>query len=301
MTLADRLAAARTRAAVGPVLSRGLLRVTGKDRHDYLQRMCTQNLAGLAPGSAAYGAFLTAKGRLVGEGAILIRDDHILIDVDSAAAEATRAHLEKFVIMDEVVLEDASAALRVLPIFGPQGAALAKEGEVARAESARRGVPSLDLYLPPSEAAALRQALLSRGAVALSQEDLEALRIEAGIPRFGAEMDGERLPMEAGLTRAAVHFGKGCYIGQEVVLRATVRGHLQRGLVQLALPPQAGPGAPLLAGGQEVGWVTSAAETSLGRLGLGYVRRAHWKEGERLATAGGEAVIRKVVVHEDGC
>ena len=132
-------------------------------------------------------------------------------------------------------------------------------------------------------------------------DDLEALRIEAGLARFGADMDAERLPMEAGLTRQAIHFGKGCYIGQEVVLRATVRGHLQKGLVQLALPPGAGPGARLLAAGQEVGWVTSAAETTQGRLGLGYLRRAHWKEGERLATEGGEAVVRRMVVEEGTC
>ncbi len=104
--------------------------------------------------------------------------------------------------------------------------------------------------------------------------------------------------MEAGLTRGAIHFGKGCYIGQEVVVRATVRGHLQKGLVQLSLPPGAAPGARLTAAGAEVGWVTSAAETTRGRIGLGYVRRAHWKEGERLATDGGEAVVRRVIVTE---
>jgi epoxyqueuosine reductase len=301
MTLAERLAAARGRAAVGPVLMRGILRVTGKDRLDYLQRMCTQNLAGLAPGGAVYGAFLTAKGHLVGEGTVLARPEHLLLDVDPAAAAATRAHLEKFVVMDEVVLEDVSASLRVLPVFGPEGMALARGRDRPKAETARRGAPALDLYLEPEEAEALREALLARGAVSLGSADLEALRIEAGIPRFGADMDGERLPMEAGLTRAAVHFGKGCYIGQEVVLRATVRGHLQKGLVQLALPPGAGTGAKLLAGGAEVGWVTSAAETSQGRLGLGYLRRAHWKEGESLATAGGEAVVRKVIVHEGTC
>ncbi len=105
--------------------------------------------------------------------------------------------------------------------------------------------------------------------------------------------------MEAGLTRSAISFTKGCYTGQEVVLRATVRGHLQRGLVQLALPAAAGPGAALTAGGKEVGVVTSAADTPEGRIGLGYLRRAHWKEGERVQAAGAEAVVRRVIV-EDG-
>jgi hypothetical protein len=105
--------------------------------------------------------------------------------------------------------------------------------------------------------------------------------------------------MEAGLTRAAISFTKGCYTGQEVVLRATARGHLQRGLVQLALPAGAGPGTPLAAGGQEVGRVTSAAETPEGRVGLGYLRRAHWKVGERVQAGGADAIVRRVIV-EDG-
>ncbi len=298
MTLARKLAAARGGFAVGPAERRGILRAGGKDRQDYLQRMCTQNLAGLGPGQSAYGAFLTAKGHLVGEGTVLVRPDEILLDVAPAALAATRAHLQKFVVTDEVVLEDLSAALAVVPVLGPQGVEAAREEDVPRAESRRRGAPAVDLYLPPAEAEAARQALVSRGAASLEVSDLEALRIEAGLARFGADMDGDRLPMEAGLTRDAIHFGKGCYVGQEVVLRATVRGHLQKGLVQLGLPAGAGPGARLLAGGEEVGWVTSAAETSQGRLGLGYLRRAFWKEGQRLGTAGGEAVVRRVLVEE---
>jgi folate-binding protein YgfZ len=303
MTLAEKLAAARDGAAVGPVLRRGLLRFTGKDRLDYLQRMCTQDLSGLAPGGAVYGAFLTARGHLVGEGMILVRTDEVLVDVDPAAAEATRAHLEKFVIMDDVTAEDVAGEMRVVAALGRDGVRYAREraGAAPSAVNPRRGAPALDVVLPAAEAEGFRAELVARGAAALEGSDLEALRIEAGLARFGADMDAERLPMEAGLTRAAVHFGKGCYIGQEVVLRATVRGHLQKGLVQLSLPPGAQPGARLLAGGQDVGWVTSAAETTQGRLGLGYLRRAYWKEGERLATDGGEAVVRRVIVHEETC
>jgi tRNA-modifying protein YgfZ len=265
--------------------------------------MCTQDLAGLGPGQAAYGAFLTAKGRLLGEGMILVRGEDVILDVAPAAVAATRAHLEKFVIMDDVTLEDWSESLGVVPVLGPVGTRRAREraASAPTVENSRRGAPALDVLLPVDEAEAFRAALVADGAIALEEADLEALRIEAGIARFGTDMDSERLPMEAGLTRQAIHFGKGCYIGQEVVLRATVRGHLQKGLVQLALPPGAGPGARLVAGGEEAGWVTSAAETTMGRLGLGYLRRAHWKEGERLDTDGGLAVVRKVIVQEETC
>jgi folate-binding protein YgfZ len=301
MTSAAKLEAARARWAVGPVEARGLLRATGADARDYLHRMSTQDVNALGPGQSAHAAFLTAKGHLVGEGHVVVREGEILVDVDPAAAADLRAHLERFVIMDDVALEDLSPTLRVLPVLGPEAAARlgGRAPGAPRFENGRRGAPAIDLVLPAAEAGALRAALVAEGAADLDAADIEALRILGGVARFGADMDGSRLPMEAGLTRSAIHFSKGCYIGQEVVLRATARGHLQRGLVQLSLPPDAGPGTPLLAGAQEVGVVTSAADTPEGRIGLGYLRRAHWTVGAKVAAAGGEAVVRRVLV-EDG-
>jgi tRNA-modifying protein YgfZ len=301
MTLADQLSAARAGFAVGPVLAPAVLCASGKDAKDYLHRMSTQDVARLPPGGAAYAAFLDAKGHLLGEGHVLARADDLLIELDPAAIAATRALLEKLVIMDDVLFEDVSAAWRVLPVLGSEAAALlgARADGAPRVANARRGAPAIDLWLAPEEAERLRAALVDDGAIPLDAAALEVLRIEAGLPRYGADMDASRLPMEAGLTRAAISFAKGCYIGQEVVLRATARGHLQRGLVQLALPDDAGPGTPLLVGGQEVGVVTSAAETPAGRLGLGYLRRAHWTPGAKVQAGAGEATVRKVIV-EDG-
>lgn len=301
MTLADKLDAARARLAVGPVLARGILRATGKDAKDYLHRVTTQEVNAVPPGRSTYLAILNAKGHLLGEGHLLVGEDALLLDLDPAALAEARAHLERFVIMDDVAFEDLSGALRVVPVLGPEAAAraAARAPSAPRIEDVRRGAPAVDVLLPPAEAEALRSALVADGAAPLDADDLEALRVLGGVARWGAELDATRLPMEAGLTRAAISFAKGCYTGQEVVLRATARGHLQRGLVQLALPPGAGPGAALRAGGQEVGVVTSAVDAPEGRVGLGYVRRAHWKPGERLAAGGGEAVVRSVVV-EDG-
>jgi hypothetical protein len=301
MISSEKLAAAREGAAVGPVLSPAVLRATGKDAKDYLHRMSTQDVARLAPGQAAYAAFLNAKGHLLGEGHVVQQADGLLLLLDPGAVPETLALLEKLVIMDEVVFEDVSGAWRVVPALGPGAAALLARlpAGTLRFEDGRRGAPCVDVLLPPGDAEALRADLAARGAAALDADDLEALRILGGIARFGADVDASRLPMEAGLTRAAIAFTKGCYIGQEVVLRATARGHLQRGLVQLGLPPGAGAGAPLSAGGAEVGVVTSAVDTPEGRVGLGYLRRAHWKVGEKVATPAGEAVVRRVIV-EDG-
>lgn len=300
MTLSERISAARTGAAVGPTLARGLLRVTGKDRQDYLHRMSTQEVNGLAPGGAAFVAFLDVKGRVLAEGMLVLRPDDVLLDVDPRAVEGLRDHLVRYVIMDEVEIEDLSTALRVVPALGPAGVELARERSAGAAawSNPRRGAPARDVLLPEAEAEALRAGLVAAGAAPLEESDLEALRIMAGVPRFGVDVDSSRLVMEAGLLGPAVSFSKGCYLGQEVVLRGTFRGQIQKGLVQLALPEGAAPGAPLVAGGKEVGVVTSAAETPEGRLGLGYLRRAHWKEGERLSTPAGDASVRRVLVTE---
>jgi folate-binding protein YgfZ len=292
--------AAKDGWAVGPVEAKAILRVSGRDAKDYLHRMTTQDLNALPPGGSAYAAVLSAKGHLLADAHALVEDDAVLLVMDAGAAVEAVPHLEKFVIMDDVVFENLSAALRIVPLLGPEVATKlgARGAGLRRISNRRRGTPALDLVVPAPEADALRAELVAAGFHDLSPEDVEALRILGGQARFGADMDSTRLPMEAGLTRLAISFGKGCYTGQEVVLRATVRGHLQRGLVQLALPPGAGPGAPLSAGGLEVGIVTSAADTPEGRIGLGYLRRAHWKEGERVESPAGAAVVRKVLVEE---
>lgn len=301
MTLSNAaLLAARDGWAVGPVEAPAILRATGQDALDYLHRVTTQDLKALPPGASAYTAVLDAKGHLLADAHVLVEPDAVVLVMDAAAAVQAVPHLEKFVVMDDVAFENLSAALRVVPLLGPEVATkLGGRGEgLRRISNRRRGAPALDLLVPAAAADQLRAELVSDGFHDLSAADLEALRILAGQARFGPDMDARRLPMEAALTRLAISFTKGCYTGQEVVLRATARGHLQRGLVQLVLPAGAGPGAPLSAEGQQVGEVTSAADTPEGRLGLGYVRRAHWSPGERLATPAGEAVVRKVLVEE---
>lgn len=302
MITPDKIRAAREGWAVGPVEAPAILRATGKDAKDYLHRMTTQAVNPIPPGGSAYTAILNAKGHLLADAHLLVEPEGaVLLVMDGRGAPDARAHLEKFVIMDEVEFEDLSPSLRVIPLLGPgvPDPVPPRAGAARTIENVRRGVPCRDLLAPADSAEGRRAALVAGGAADLDAEDLEALRILAGLARFGVDMDAARLPMEAGLTRAAIDFEKGCYTGQEVVLRATVRGHLQRGLVQLALPEGAGAGLALSAGGQEVGVVTSAADTPEGRIGLGYLRRAHWKEGERVSLAAGEAVVRKVIV-EDG-
>ena len=295
-----RLEAARGGAAGGPVLARGLLRLTGKDRVKFLHRVSTQKVEGLPPGAAVHAAFLGVKGHVVADATVVLRADEALLDLEPAALDALRTHLVRYVVMDQVKVEDVSAAFRVVPAFGPAGKDLARGRAPAAVawEDARRGAPALDVLLPAGEAEAFRDGLAAAGATPLTADDLEALRVLGGVARFGADLDGTRLPMEAALVASAVSFEKGCYLGQEVVARGTFRGQMQKGLVQVTLPAGAAAGAPLTAGGKEVGVVTSAVDTPEGRVGLAYLRRAHWNEGERLALPAGEAVVRRVLVLE---
>jgi folate-binding protein YgfZ len=300
MTLADKLAAARTGAAAGPIEARGVLRLEGKGARDFLHRMSTQHLSGLPPGGSAYAAFLDTRGHLVGEGLVVARADDLLFLTEPEEVPVLLAHLRKYLLAAPVKIEDVSSSLGVMAALGPAGveSARAAAGNATVAATPRRGGPAVEILAPAPRLAEIRATMLAGGAAELDGTDLEALRIEEGVARFGVDMDGERLPMEAALTRDAIHFQKGCYLGQEVVLRATVRGHVQRGLVQLELPAGAGPGAALTVADKEVGRVTSVADTSRGRLGLGYLRRAHWRVGERVETPAGEAVVRRVLVHE---
>lgn len=297
---ATRLEAARSGWGAGPAEQRTLVRVQGTDARDYLHRMSTQDLSRLAPGETAFTTILDAKGHLLADAHVLAGEDGLLLELDPAAAPGALAQLTRFVIADDVTFEDRSAGLRVLPLVGPRAheRATTLAPGVPVLESHRRGLPAVDLVVPAAEAEDLRDTFVSAGAARLEADDLEVLRILGGRPRWGAELDPSRLPMEAGLTASAISFDKGCYVGQEVVLRATARGRLQKGLVLLGLPAGASPGAKLTAAGQEVGWLTSAAEAPGGRVGLGYLRRAHWREGERLQVDGGEAVVRRVMVEE---
>jgi tRNA-modifying protein YgfZ len=298
MTPAERFQAARHRLAVGPLRPRTLLHAGGPDARDFLHRMLTQDVNGLPPGGAAAFALLTVKGHLVGEGNLLLQPDGVLLDLDPAAAGEVRAQLEKMVIMDDVTITDRSADFRVLPLLGPGAAAAGAEAGLPWWENRQRGVPAVDLLAPAGRAEALRADLVSGGAASLDEDDLEALRIAGGAPRWGAELDASRLPMEGGLTASTISFTKGCYRGQEVVVRATARGQIQRGLVLLRLPPASGPRSRLSAAGTEVGAVTSAAATPEGRLELGYLKRAWWPAGTRLDTDGGQAEVVRALAGE---
>jgi folate-binding protein YgfZ len=296
------------------------LEVTGPDRERYLNGMLSSDLTVLEPGMGQLAIKPSAQGRV--EGVVRVRavfGAHRL-DVDEAVAALVAAQLERFIIMDDCAVADVSASREVVEVLGPEARAVVRRAGLAdvpdalpdlwsvRAEGAtairddRLGLSGVELHVPPGEGAGALARLLAVGASPLGDEAREVLRVEAGVPRAGRELDDDTLPMEARLERA-LDFKKGCYVGQEVIARATNLGGIKHILVGLELEgePDALLGAALWpeGGDKASGELTSAVRSpTLGgrTIGLGFVRKVHEAPGTLLEarTADGRSTRARV-------
>lgn len=307
--------AARAGAALFVLPERGVIAVTGADRVRWLDGMLTCDVSGLAPGaerSGAHGLALTREGRIVADLHVLARESELLLELEREAIAPLLLHLRRYVVADDVELRDASDDWGRLALEGPEAAALleralgaalplapdgAREAELAGARIlvaafSLSGLGGRQILAPAAAAPAVRDALVAAGAASASAADLEVLRIECGVPRQGRELTTDVLPAEARLD-GAISESKGCYTGQEVVTRMRSRGRVAHLLVGLrfrgGLPA---PGSELRADGRVLGSVTSSiASPRLGRIGLGYVRRAEAEPGRLLDAGGHEAIV----------
>jgi folate-binding protein YgfZ len=321
MSAAEEVRATRRSAGVFRLESRALLEVRGSDRVRFLQGQLSNDVARLdasRPESGCHALVLTREGRIVAELHVVARPDAFWLETDAAAAASAIARLEKFVIADDVVIADRSAAFARFAIEGPRapelieavagaplalpddGAVVAQIGgaEVVIAAFGWSGEAARQIFASSEDAAridaALRAAAVAHAAVFASEAALEVLRIEAGVPRFGAELGEHALPAELRLEDHAISFTKGCYTGQEVIARMHSRGRVGHLLVGLALEGDALPaiGAAIEAGGSRVGEVTSAAHSpSAGAVALGFVRRGSDEPGTSLEVGGRAARV----------
>ena len=300
--------------------SSGRIQLTGADRRSYLQGLLTNDIEALRPGTGCYAAMLTAQGRMLTDMRVLELGDAVLLEVPAAVTTAIRDHLDRFVFTEDVKVEDVTASREVTGLFGPKALdvliAAGTEGGAPAAlfDSTRVRISGADVVLVRSDAAGVagfdviandadiprvEAALIGAGAVRATGEDAEIVRIESGRPRFGADMDEDTIPLEAGLEDRAISRTKGCYVGQEVIVRVIDRGHgrVARRLVGFTLPataPVPAPGAHVTAGGKDVGRVTSSTfSPALARpIALGYVHRDFVEPGTGVSIdASGEAVV----------
>lgn len=281
-----------TRACGWAVLEgRGFLRVSGPERTSYLQGMVTNDVEALAEGAGCLAAVLTPKGAMVGLLRVLRRSEDLLLDVADGRALAVKEFLSRYLISEDAELHDAPE-FALVSLVGPTAAeALALLPAQVRVGTLDGQLgPGLDVVVRREALAAVEEAL--SGVPRLSPETLEVLRVEAGLPKFGAELGETTIPLEANLERA-IHYQKGCYIGQEVIARATYRGQMNKRLMGLLVGAgEVDVGADLRVGERKVGWVTSVAvsERKGQTVALGYLHRDFLAPGTQVATPAGVAL-----------
>jgi tRNA-modifying protein YgfZ len=298
-------------AAIGAIAPRGQIAVAGKDRASYLQGLLTNDIPALTAGSGCYAAWLTPQGRLITDLHVLESGDMILLDVPASLVEETVQRLDQFLFGEDVQLSDLRAALTGVWIHGPVAAdtlaktlsgadALSDWAEYRNARATfgaapvvvtridQLGVPGYCVYIAPAEAASLVDALERAGAVRASAEAIDAARIEAATPVFGRDMDTDTIPLEAGIEHRAISFTKGCYVGQEVIIRVLHRGHgrIAKKLMPLRFEASAAAtaGAKVFAGDKEIGKVTSSADSPREgtTVALAYLHRDFLAAGTRV-------------------
>jgi folate-binding protein YgfZ len=286
---------------------RGKLLVTGPEAAEYLQGQLTNDTEAIEPGEGLYAALLDRKGHMQADMRVLRPGEgtDLWLDLEPEGLEAARRHLGMYKIGRDVDVVDATAERAILSLIGPRAVEVAgsaplpenscEEVTIGGAECLAVGTAAgIAVFVPTAERDRVHAALLSAGAVEVSAEAAEILRIESGRPRFGAEMGTETMPAEAGIVEAAVSFTKGCYIGQETVARLHYKGKPNRHLRGLKLSAPARPGAPLQLGEKEVGTLGSAAVSpAFGPIGLAILRREA-EPGATLAV-GEDGVTAEVV------
>jgi folate-binding protein YgfZ len=316
-------AALRAGAGVIDLSFRSRICVAGADRVRFLHGQVTNDVKKLRTGEGCYAVITTAKGKMEGDLNIFALADEVLLDFEPGLAGKISQRLEKFIVADDVQIVDAAPHYGLLSVQGPKAENVVRAldlfsqipdvpfnsikisdvtlGEIYLANNPQLGMGGFDLFVPNNSLGAVADKLIVAakqiGGRAIGWTAFETARIEAGVPRFGADMDGTNIPLECGIESRAIVYTKGCYIGQEVINRIHSIGHVTRELRGLRLAddlktlPQKHD--KLFFNGKETGFVTSAVKspTLNAVIALGYVRREANQTGNELTlrTAAGES------------
>ncbi len=301
-------AALRSSAGVLDLSFRSRICLVGADRVRFLHGQVTNDVKSLRAGSGCYAALTTGKGKMQSDLNIHCLADELLLDFEPGLTALVTERLQKFIVADDVQLVDAAPHYGLLSVQGPQAEAAVRAlglfseipaapcqsakvsdamlGEIYLMNLPRIGSVGFDLFVPTNSLGAVADKLIAAAkqidGCACGWDALEIARIEAGIPRFGADMDETNLPLECGIESRAMNYNKGCYIGQEVLNRVHSFGHVNRELRGLRLEKLPARGDKLFFDGKEVGQITSAifSPTLKANLALSCIR----KEGNQIGT-----------------
>ena len=266
---------------------RGKLALTGGDAKSFLQGQVSNDVESLTVGSGCYAAFLTPKGKMLGDVRILDAEPELLLDTERVALQELFNMIRRFSIGYDVQLHKRTLERGLLSLLGPAADAVAGTGELPAAEHSHvmteidgisvraiRTDLGIDLLCDAADTDSLTTALQRAGAAAVDEAVADCVRIERGRPRYGVDLDQSVIPQEAGLNDRAVSFTKGCYVGQETVARLHYRGKPNRRLRGLQLSQMAATGDEITFDGRTVGRLSSIAQSpALGPIALALVRR----------------------------
>ena len=297
----DGYRALRTSAARVRRIDRGVIALAGRDRAAWLQGLVTQDVAAMAPGERRYAAYLTPQGRMITDLWVAARPDRLLLDVPAPLAASLRDRLDGLIFAEDVQATDESARIAAWEVYGPLAQATLPSTSLGTCQGC--------LYINAGDALPPDVAALPE----VNLETLDVVRIEDGTPKFLVDMDEDTIPIEAGIEGRAISFTKGCYVGQEVIVRVTTRGggRVAKKLVRLLLDAgtevpalrgsdwRAGTSVParLFAGDREIGRITSAAYSPDhdAVVALGYLHRDFVEPGTEVTAvwdnAGAKAVV----------
>src|SRR5438094_6837973 len=297
----------------------GRLRITGKDRVSFLNGLLTNDISQLKENKGQRSALLNSKARVLADLHLYAQPDSLLIDTGESPASHVKEILDRFIITEDVQIQDSSQDLVQLTVQGPRSSQAIKEVLGPEAQDLkqleqktlgpstiiardRTGQTGYDIILPALEAEPVWHGfLLNGGDLGLNpvgSQALEILRIEAGYPKYATDIDENTIVLEAGF-KDAVSFNKGCYLGQEVVARATHIGRVNKNLVQFQTDSDNVPSvkSKFVSNGKEAGYVTSAAFSPGLKVvvGLGYAQRDFAREGTKLVIESEKGLLPTVI------
>lgn len=320
--MASAYQAARQRAASIDRSHRGRLLVRGKDRASYLQGLLTNDIVALTEGTGCYAAYLTAQGRMISDLWIYELGDVIMIDLPGIATKDTvLAKLDQFIFSEDVELGDVTDAFAQIAVVGPESARIVSTllgeridrlaalpehgclrgsidgGPAIVTRVTDTGEPGFDVYVERERVGAFKAALAAADVVDADAATADVLRVEAGVPAFHHDMDEETIPLEAGIEPRAISLTKGCYVGQEVIIRVLHRGHgrVARKLVGLTIDGANVParGSIVTGAEKEIGEITSSVRSiALDRpIALAYLHRDFLEPGTTVSVNGTNALV----------
>jgi folate-binding protein YgfZ len=307
--------AARSRVALFNRSQRGQVELAGAEAVQFLHNLCTNDIAKLPPRHGCEIFLCNNKARIIGHGfahRLLAEPPTLVLDLDPGSGAKVAAHLNHFIVSEQVEVVDRAGTVAQWHMAGPQAVAvLARvvttplealsdlqhliDGDLRVVRHDLLHLPGFDLVVPASQSEALRDRLVQAGAVIGTADTFDILRVEAGVPVDGIDMDAERFVVEVGRSAQAISYTKGCYLGQEPIVMARDRGHANRTLLGLEIegPEPAAAAAKVTCDDQEVGQVTSSVMSP--RIGsaiaLAYIKRGSQEPGTAVSVRGRRAVV----------